>query len=578
MDPSADAAGESSSPPPELDAETRPLRAIFRSDEAASPYSPAETVILRRLAASPSSPGSPSDDAEIAALSEPRDSVGAPGTEPLPSTPVPPPVPVLPEPPGLPASAGRRFSASSEPLESAWAAPRRSATSVTSPPSPEEPEATPPEAELTETPAAPDERPRGRRRPVIVIAAVAVVALIVGGVVWATNLTGTSTTGNPSSSASATVPDPLLTSADLTALGASGWTVDTASTSPTDESPRPICLPATGEGLAETQSSAMRRLTSTSSPTMSAIHYIDTYADEAAAAEAYAQRVMQTGTCPDTQVLITNGYRVTGLADEATSSTLVVQANPAEYHTLQVSLTGRTLNLIDILSSEEATAAQDVASASASALTRQCTPGEGTCPGTPKAAKDVPAAGDLPGWLVEADLPRVNPGAGRWGATDPSATLTVVGSQCEGIDLVNVTGTSNKGQRTFLLADDPAAPMGFGVDQVTYSFADEADAAALAKKLTTNIANCAKRAPTAKVSSGPAIKGTGADSVKITGSTYEVSQKTEGSSTVSYRIAVATLGNHVSYLLANPSQDFDFTDNAWTALGLRAAQRTSQTA
>ena len=569
-------AGEIAAPPPELDAETRPLRAIFRTDDTLSPASPSETVILRRLAVSPSSPGGPpsaDDRPEPGSTDEPTE---ASVPEPAATTPVPPPVPVLPEPPGLlTASAGRRFSASTDPLEAAWAAPRRSATSVTSPPSPGEPEARP---EEPAHPAAAEKRSRSVRRPLIVIAAVAAVALVVGGVVWAANLGGTSTTGNPGVTTSATVPDPLLTSTDLATLSTSGWTADSTSTSPTEESPRPICLPVAADGLPEAQSSAMRRLTSAASPSMSVIHYVDVYADAAQAATAYAVRATETGTCPDIQALILDGYRVTGLADESSSSTLVVQASPEEYHTLLVTRTGGTVNLIDVTSAEEPADPGDVVTAAAAALTRQCVPGTGTCPSTPKATKDVPAPGPPPGWLVEADLPRITSGSGRWGATDPSASLTVVGSQCEAIDLVNVTGTTSQGQRTFLLADDPAAPAGFGVDQVTYTYADEADAAAFAKELTSNIKGCAKRTPTAKVTTGTAIKGTGADDVKITGSSFEVTQKVDANRSLRFRVAVITVGNRVGYLLANPSSDFDFTDNAWTALALRAGQRTSQAA
>ena len=43
-----------------------------------------------------------------------------------------------------------------------------------------------------------------------------------------------------------------------------------------------------------------------------------------------------------------------------------------------------------------------------------------------------------------------------------------------------------------------------------------------------------------------------------------------------FRVAVVTAGNRVSYLLANPSKDFDFTDAEWAAIALRAGQRASQ--
>ncbi len=125
-----------------------------------------------------------------------------------------------------------------------------------------------------------------------------------------------------------------------------------------------------------------------------------------------------------------------------------------------------------------------------------------------------------------ADLPRITPGAGRWGATEPKTTLDVVGSLCEAINLKTVAGTQSVGQRTLLLADDSNAPQGFGVDQVVYTFADAKGVSTLANKLDKNLTGCADRAPTASVTEGPTVKGTGADGAKISGSTYLVTQKT----------------------------------------------------
>lgn len=564
-------------PLPELDAETRPLRAIVlpETGEPASPVSPSETVILRRLASSPASPAG-ADDSAAEAIAQDRPVAEPPAV--VPSTPVPPPVPVLPDPPSsfAPAS-GRRFSASSEPLEQGWAAPRRSAISVTSPPMPDEDAAAPAVTSIASRPAAgeaaaPPTR-RSRRPAAIVIAAVVVVGLIVGGVVWATGL-GSSQTAAPSPEPTVVVPEQLLTATDLGVIADSAWVEDTASTSPTDESPQPLCLPLTVDGLPGMQSSAMRRLTTSSDQAISLVHYLNTFEDEAQANAAYTLRATQAGTCPDAQALVGGGFTVAGLADSASGATLTVQGTPAEYHTLLVSRSGRTINLIDVAASGEPVAPAAVAEAAALALERQCFDGQATCPTTPKVTRGVPAAGTPIGWLVEADLPRITDGAGRWGATDPSTTLTIVGSQCEAVDLVNVTGTQDKGQRTFLLADDPAAHTGFGVDQVTYSFSKRSAATDLADKLTTNLSRCARRTPTAKVTRGPAVKGTGVDDVRIAGATFEVRQRVER--TLFYRVAVVTVGNRVVYLLANPDNDFDFTDAEWAAIGVRAGQRVSQ--
>ena len=210
-------------------------------------------------------------------------------------------------------------------------------------------------------------------------------------------------------------------------------------------------------------------------------------------------------------------------------------------------------------------------------LSRLCTGSEGTCPSSLVVASQPPPAGAVPGWLVEADLPRVTAGAGRWGATDPQTALHLVGSQCEVININAVPDTTAVGQRTLLLADDAKAPAGFGVDQGVYSFATEDAAKTLRDKLAKNIGSCAKRAPTATVKVGPEISGTAAGGTTIAGSTFLVTQKI-GAGSVVFRVAVLTVGNRTVYLLANPTTAFDFTDAAWRQIAIRAGQRVSQSA
>ena len=639
-----------------------------------------------RFAFTPESPASPDDD-------------------PLqvePSTPVPPPVPVLPEPEAaLPASAGRRFSASTEPHEVVWAPPRRSAVTAASPvPAPEEllppaerptappalrvpssplpsagspsslpaepsapvapapgvvrfPQSVPtastapastsaapaqpappaagrsvaeepetkareaeaPEAEVPEAEVPAAGRRRGRRlgrrdrttakpavaapklqdssesagsgtgspavaaaggkrsaKPALVImASVVAVALLVSGAVWLMTLRSTAPSGAPTGLGTAAALDPLLTAADLGPLGGVTW-VDPATPS---EGLRPLCLPAAGAGLPDPQRSVSRRIGSATSEVDAVVQVADTYADEAAAVQAYGARLTQAGTCPDATAWITGASRLNGLADAADSVRLVVQDEPTQYHTLLLTRTGRTVSMVDVLTTAGAVTPSDLATVAARSLSRICGGEQGTCPASIEVLNAVPAAGGLAGWLVEADLPRITPGAGRWGATDPATALSVVGSQCEAVDLQGIAGTTGTGQRTFLLADDAKAPTGFGIDQVVYSFADEGLAKKLARRLEKNLAGCADRAPTATVADGPAVKGTGAGDLAITGSTYLVTQKTE-TSTMVFRVAVVTVGDQVCYLLANSSPNFDFQADQWRRVALRAGQRVSQ--
>ena len=410
-------------------------------------------------------------------------------------------------------------------------------------------------------------RKRSAKPAMIIIASVAAVALVVAGTVWALTLRSTAPSGVPNPPASAV--DPRLTAADLTGIGGVTWLEPTADA----DGIRPLCLPAEAEGLPVPQRSVSGRIGS-ATPEDSVVHVVDTYADEAAASQAYAVRLAQAGTCPDTIAWITGASTVSNLADSAEVVRLTVQDATDVFHTVLLSRTGRTVSLIDIATVQNQVSAADIARVAAQPLNRICD-GSGACPGVVEVAAGVPAADNLPGWLVEADLPRITPGAGRWGAADPATTLAVVGSQCEGMNLDQISGTQTVGQRTVLLVDDPNARRGFGVDQATYSFAAPADATKLAKKIQKNVADCADRVPTATVAEGPTVKGTGAGTVQIAGTTYLVTQKTETESVV-FRVAVLTVENRVVYLLANPTSDFDFTDDQWRRIALRAGQRASQ--
>lgn len=414
--------------------------------------------------------------------------------------------------------------------------------------------------------------PKGRRsRPaLIVIAAVTAVVVVVAGVVWALTLRSTAPSGGPSESGTAVAQDPFLTAADLGTLGGVAWVdpnVDAAGL-------RPLCLPATADGLPVAQRSPSRKVTASSSPADTVVQAIDVYADDATATQAYAARLVQAGSCADTVALITGANTITGLADSAEVVRLTVQEQTDQFHSLLISRTGRSVSLIDVTTATAVTAS-DLANAAAAALSRGCGGELGTCPGSISVATSVPPAGNPFGWLVPADLPRITPGAGRWGATEPKTTLDVVGSLCEAINLKTVAGTQSVGQRTLLLADDSSAPQGFGVDQVVYTFPDAKGVSTLAGKLDKNLTGCADRAPTATVKEGPAVKGTGANGAKISGSTYLVTQKT-GTNTVVFRVAVLSVDTRLVYLLANPSTSFDFSNADWAKVAVRAGERASQ--
>lgn len=431
------------------------------------------------------------------------------------------------------------------------------------------PDKAPPGPTSTDAGARPAKR--SSRPALIIIASVAAVALLVSGAVWLLTLRSTAPSGAPTDAGLTSALDPLLTAADLGTLGGVDW-VDPAGDG---DGVRPLCLPANGDGLPSAQRTEARRIGASTSEVDAVVQVVETYPDDATASRAYAVREAQAGTCPDTLAWITGASQITGLADTAEAVRLTVQEEQDQFHTLLITRTGRTVSMIDVLTTDGSVSPSDLAVAAAKPLSRLCGGEQGTCPGSIEVANNLPAASNLRGWLVEADLPRITPGAGRWGATDPAAVLSVVGSQCEAVDLRAIAGTSATGQRTFLLADDAQAPAGFGVDQAVYTFASSNLATKLAKKLAKNLSGCADRAPTAKVDEGPRVKTTGANGEAITGSTYLVTQKTE-TSTMVYRVAVVTIDDQVCYLLANAGTSFDFNDDQWRRIAVRAGQRVSQ--
>ncbi|MEN0071576.1 MAG: hypothetical protein AAGC63_11360, partial [Propionicimonas sp.] len=367
--------------------------------------------------------------------------------------------------------------------------------------------------------------------------------------------------------------EPLLTSADLASLGGTTWGGGATPASAGDGTP--VCLPSAVENLPTPDRTTRGVIAATGDPGSYVAHVVDTYADTAAATRAYQARLLQAGTCENTSGLIVGSSTVSGLADAAFATRIEIQDDPVQQHALVVSRTGRNVSMVDVASAEPIELGA-VAEAVAEPLARLCSGGEGACPTTVALTDSIPAAGQYPGWLIEADLPRITPGAGRWGPTQPSPTLTIIGSQCEAVGLVKVSGTSSAAQRTLLLADDPIVPAGFGIDQVVYTFPTEKPAKTFADKLTGNISKCPDRVPTAAVEKGPTTKGTGEDGVAYSGKSYLVTQKTANDS-VQFRVAVVRVGDRVAYLLANPSAGVDFTDAQWKAIMARTGQRVSQT-
>lgn len=395
-------------------------------------------------------------------------------------------------------------------------------------------------------------------RPAFLVMAGVVVILLLVVVAVVVVLKPTSTLGSPGPAAI----DPVLTDGEVAVLGAGPWT-----SAPTTETA--ICL--SGGTTVKADRSVARLLSNTSGS--SVLQSVDSYADADTATEAYSQRLTQVGTCADDAATVQSASTVSGLGDTADAVTLKARDKAGATHTVLLVRSDRTVNIFDV-ATPEAIPLTAIASTSTASLNRQCA--GTTCPSAISVEASVPAAGDPAGWLVPADLPLVTPGVGKWVTTDFQVKSR--GSGCEGIDLAKVSNTTSSGQRTLILADDPAAVEGsvsFGTDQVNYEFSTAKAAQDLAASLTKNINNCASRQLTATVDGTDKVTGTGAEGAAISGQTWTVTHKISGK-TLTLRLAVVTSGNRVTYLLANPLKNANFGDSEWTAIALRAGQRASQ--
>ncbi len=499
--------------------------------------------------------------------------------EPAQSTPVPPPAPVLP-------------SSVTASQQSAYR-PRFSAVSSTSPAEPPAPRLPDPPvvaaASRQATPEAttadletgrPEPTSAGRsfwadrrqRMVALVVIGVAVLALIAALVATSWNRpTGTaSPTGSGSpSTASATPAAELLTVADLSGVGKGvTWAAAAAGTA----APTALCLTAATDPAPASQTS---QAFTGSAAGSTVIQAHARYADAEAAKAGYAATAALLGGCLSDGVLITDGYTVSGLADEAVAVTASVQDAQPVIHTLLLTRTGTSVELVDASQPKSAFAPDAVAAALAKALGRGCTQSAGTCPTTVKVTAAAPPSAGIAGWLTPSDLPRVTLGTGRWGATEP-AKPTLVGSQCENVDLNQPSGADELAHRTYLLADDAAAPSGFGVDEAIYTFAKASDASALVKKLTSNINGCRTRTKTATVKKLDAVSVALPAGGKATAASYDIVQRISDSKSVQFRVGYVAVGTRVVYLLANPSAKFDFTDAQWSDILGRAIQRVTQ--
>lgn len=483
------------------------------------------------------------------------------------ATPIPPPA-VLPVSDAAPASAGRRFSAVDLPTDEERPLPRRSAlspagTRARSPRTPDSP-ADGPDA----LPAA----GRSYRKLAIGIVAALVVAAI--AITAFALLNPPDRSARPGAAPVETV-DPVATylvqPGDLDAVRRdTTWQADATLTKVDASTPTPKCIVPVLEAEVQPTDTLVRTFSPVAGAPAGLLHQVETYATPEEATAAYTDRVTQLGACERNTAWVQGGQAFTGLADEATGLTLVLQGDVPEYHTIILSRTGTRLNILDATQADAPLDAGAVLPALEATSARQCTD-NGTCPSSAAVTQAVPALTEPPGYLASVDLPRITAAAGAWRGVPVSTTVGTNGSRCEAIDLKLPPASVAQQQRTMILQEDASAPPDFGVDEVLYTFDTPDEANALVATLTANIDQCPGRTGTAEVARSGDLTGPGS------GAAWVVTRKVNQSeSTARFRVAVLASGTHVVYLMATPTPEFDFSDEAWHAVALRAAERLTQ--
>jgi len=591
------------------DTEPSPPRRAFEASDGGSKDDAGEGV----TAASPSRAWAPSDDAdtsESAGRLNPGEGSDEPRSPEV-ATPIPPPAPTLPDSPQA-ATSGRRFSAEPPTEDSVPAAPRRSAASVSSPPVDGDLDAAvgwgavsataTPDVAAAEISSSEGVRPdsgavgseppggartagaeaaaRRKRRPLLLIAGAVTLVLIVGALAWfGSQRSGSANPpATPSASPTAGTPTPpptldetqLITAAELARMRrATTWTVQDPNAS-TGVPRQPACIELSRTGHAAPESEVDRVFAADNSGGVLR-QFAQAWPDATGAGTAYEALVAQVGACDGAHIL--SGYRISGLADAVTGLTATLPDGTA--HTFLIIRSGRFVDVINgQFDGTKPLGMNALTRAVAPSMARQCTPAQGVCPATPRAAAAPPPPTETIGWLAWVDLPRITAGAGTWTATDPEAPK-LVGSQCEDVNLNKLPDSTSSAHRTYLLTDDAKAPEGFGIDEAQYTFAKASDATAVARALNGDFGDCAERTRTASVKAS-SVTAPDAEGKKLRATSYLVTQRISDSRTVTFRVGVAAVGSRLFYLLANPSSGFDFTDDTWEAIVGRAAQRTTQ--
>ncbi|MDR1791727.1 MAG: hypothetical protein LBR20_08815 [Propionibacteriaceae bacterium] len=440
-------------------------------------------------------------------------------------------------------------------------------------------------------PEPPQAEPKRRKSKVwlLILVGLIVVGLVAWGITWALQLgpsPAPTATPTASPSTSQEYQEPVLSVEDVTALGMGTWSplsVEPPATSM-------LCIGPIFEEAPLPERLVAREMANGSTETAqnTIVNMVATYPDETEASRVYQLQLTALGNCPDPATKtpagqILNTYQVDRLVDEAIVESVLVRNVEADvYHTILLGRTGRVVIAVDLSSSDAEIPPTKLADAVKNLFTRLCKNGQGSCPTGMEATKTVPPVASEPaGWLEPADLPRITAGQGTWSITkiDASASdLTgFVGSQCEVQGFTDTKDVNSAIWRQLILGADVYAPRAFGVDEIIYTMDTKASATKLANRFIKEITECADSVPTAKVTEGDPVEGSGDFGMQYSGQTFVVEQGKVSETIATYRVAVVAVDNKVIYLLGSKGTDtFSFTDKQWLSMAERAGQRATQ--
>lgn len=442
-----------------------------------------------------------------------------------------------------------------------------------------------------------DEHPRSllgqRGRIALLVGALAAVIAVGLAVMYAVSTVGdrtadpgpSTTVGSapPSGSASPTVADPGAVLADAALLDPTSaaqiargtWTVALTQRPPAEDAPLAACFssePAEGEPTA--RQDVVRLLSGPGEDPPSALHRASAYRSPEEAAQAYAVAARTLGGCASPGAHIASGATITGLGDQSTGVLAQVVTNgEAQWHSVVLSRAGDVVNLVDAARASDPLRVREVAAALATVTTQQCQAAGRPCTPEPEVeAGPPPLGGDVPGFLATGDLPPAGDADESWVATPaepPSEDFG--GSQCETVNWSQLSAETAS-SRVYLVPSSTK----FGLNDIVLTMRDEKAATDLVAKIKSDLDSCEKRKLTAAVADPVEVTGVGASGAEVTGWTTTVSQKL-GDDTQRYRVGIVSSGTKVAYTFLNPlAGGYDFTDDEWEMVAVRAGQRMTQ--